>query len=746
MIDTTGPQPFRHGSGNRDGPAAERARLGDVRGDDGIDVLVAQVTEELDLPVGRRTIRRDHEHRDSRLDERDRTVPEVRRRVGIGEDLAELLELQRPLARRGVLEATADHDAPVEGAHGSCELFGQPFDLRLRRERGAHRLGDGCQRRRCLRIRIEGQRQPGDREQRRRVRLRRGDGALRPGGELEDVVRDPRERARGIIGDREGRRALPRARLDDRDDVRRRARLADADDERAFEARLRAVQGHDRRRCEPDRQPVADPEQVLRVDRGVVATSRAPRSRRTRPAPTGAAPRPPRGRRARRRAGDAPRPAARGSRRGGSRERPVEAEQPRRDDRRGEPGLLDRAAGELGEVADGGVEPDEAAGERPVRQSSRRSRRRSRPGRPVDAARAATPSAAIASVTTASRSGPTVRRTSATSAGWTCSPSGMSPIVTRSSASAAPGRPGSRWSSFAIALNRWVTLLMPASKPARACAQVAALWPADTTTPFATSAATTSSAPGSSGASVTIRMPGGGRPAGDGLDRRRPQARRVVGAGPRRVEERALDVPAQRRGARRSPAAARRRAPTGRDLDDRPRRADEGRQERRHAVTRQDRGDLPDALGRLGQVVAARAVDLEIDHATPARPAPARRTGRRPGNGDRPRLGPAEERRRERDHRLGQDRVGAQVRAGFGVCGEVPRRAERDGDDRPARCKEGAHELGLWRSRPSRRSCPRRSRRSPRRACGARRSRRRSAGGGHHLVHVRPVGAERLGQ
>ena len=55
------------------------------------------------------------------------------------------------------------------------------------------------------------------------------------------------------------------------DDVRRRARLADPDDERPIEPRLRAVERDHRRRPEPDRQVVPDPQHVLGVDRRVIA-------------------------------------------------------------------------------------------------------------------------------------------------------------------------------------------------------------------------------------------------------------------------------------------------------------------------------------------------------------------------------------------------------------------------------------------------------------------------------------------
>ena len=62
-----------------------------------------------------------------------------------------------------------------------------------------------------------------------------------------------------VVRDGERRGALAAAAAMTADDVRRRARLADADDERPVEPRLRAVERDDRRRPEPDRQRGAGP-------------------------------------------------------------------------------------------------------------------------------------------------------------------------------------------------------------------------------------------------------------------------------------------------------------------------------------------------------------------------------------------------------------------------------------------------------------------------------------------------------
>ncbi|CFE50254.1 Uncharacterised protein [Mycobacterium tuberculosis] len=79
------------------------------------------------------------------------------------------------------------------------------------------------------------------------------------------------------------------------------------------------------------------------------------------------------------------------------------------------------------------------------------------------------PAAAIASVTTATRSGPTASITACTTAGCTCTPSAMISTVTRGSHSNASTGPGARWSSGGIALNRWVPTVAPRSMACRVC-------------------------------------------------------------------------------------------------------------------------------------------------------------------------------------------------------------------------------------------------------------------------------------
>ncbi len=94
--------------------------------------------------------------------------------------------------------------------------------------------------------------------------------SLRAGGQIDRPVGGGSQRRPGVVGDRDGRRALAPGRLDDGDDVGRRPRLADGDDQRVGEPGVGAVERDHRRRREPGGQPVAHAEDVLRIDGGVV--------------------------------------------------------------------------------------------------------------------------------------------------------------------------------------------------------------------------------------------------------------------------------------------------------------------------------------------------------------------------------------------------------------------------------------------------------------------------------------------
>ena len=172
----------------------------------------------------------------------------------------------------------------------------------------------------------------------------------------------------------------------------------------------------------------------------------------------------------------------------------------------------------------------------------------------------------------------------------------MSPTCSRSSLSATPASPGSRWCSGAMALNRWVTHRAPASTAAVACSAVAGVCPSDTITPRSTSAAITSSAPGRSGAMVTSATPASRGPPLDGVERRLAAA---APRGGRRASARDRNGPS-----RCSPsghgAAPPVRRPGGergeRPVDHTVGRGDDRRQPRRHPEPRQQRTELPQPL------------------------------------------------------------------------------------------------------------------------------------------------------
>ena len=181
---------------------------------------------------------RDREDREALVDEGHGPVAEVGGGVRVGDDVGELLELERPLARGRVAEAPAHDDARVPRREGGRGLG----DRRLGGQRLGDRVGDAGQLRvRAQRVRrpLEGGGEQRDRGQLGRVGLGRGDRELRAGPEVDHVVRGRRERRVRVVGDRDRRDALAAARLDDADDVRRGARLADPEHERPARAAAR---------------------------------------------------------------------------------------------------------------------------------------------------------------------------------------------------------------------------------------------------------------------------------------------------------------------------------------------------------------------------------------------------------------------------------------------------------------------------------------------------------------------------
>src|SRR3954470_13121137 len=105
-------QVLRQAAYETDRPPGEREEVATIRDDHGVGAqLVAEPPQQrLDLRRGTPG-RRQREDREPGVDEGNRTVAEVRGGVGVGDHLCELLELERPLARRRVLVAAPDDDA-----------------------------------------------------------------------------------------------------------------------------------------------------------------------------------------------------------------------------------------------------------------------------------------------------------------------------------------------------------------------------------------------------------------------------------------------------------------------------------------------------------------------------------------------------------------------------------------------------------------------------------------------------------
>ena len=200
---------------------------------------------------------------------------------GVGEDPRQSLELSAH-SRAVVLVAVGDDQSP--GCGGL--VGGDRGDLRFERERAREGLGDpghgglvrgvACQR--------GGERRDGE-DLAVYVWIRR-DRPFRTGAQRDGPV--------GGIGQR-GVRLLAIAMVgapwatgfgDDRHDIRRRSRLADPYHQGIVSdvrRRSSAAEGDDRGRPKPDRQSVANAQDVLGVDRGVVATCRERRSRHAQP-------------------------------------------------------------------------------------------------------------------------------------------------------------------------------------------------------------------------------------------------------------------------------------------------------------------------------------------------------------------------------------------------------------------------------------------------------------------------------
>jgi hypothetical protein len=117
-------------------------------------------------------------------------VEEVGRRVRVGEDVRQLLELERPFPRRRVLIATAEHDAAID----ADLVLRDAADLGLRGEHGGQVLRNGAQRRARIGRAFEGRDEHRDRDQLGGVGLGRRDCPLRAGPQVDDMLRGHRQR------------------------------------------------------------------------------------------------------------------------------------------------------------------------------------------------------------------------------------------------------------------------------------------------------------------------------------------------------------------------------------------------------------------------------------------------------------------------------------------------------------------------------------------------------------------------
>ena len=85
------------------------------------------------------SLRREHDHRHVLVDQRDRPVLQLARRVALGVDVAQLLELERALERQRIGGAAAE----IEHVAGAGELVGDRLERRLELERLGEQAGRG---------------------------------------------------------------------------------------------------------------------------------------------------------------------------------------------------------------------------------------------------------------------------------------------------------------------------------------------------------------------------------------------------------------------------------------------------------------------------------------------------------------------------------------------------------------------------------------------------------------------------
>ena len=259
------------GGRRRDGdrPAGHRKRLGRLGHDDEVRIeLVAQRRELGDQAGRRRAGADDRDERHARLDEGDGTVGEVGGRIRVREDVRELLDLDRPTRGRWRTRSRARSRGCGPRSRGARAISATSGSMASIASSAAGMAATAA-------------RSAGSSVSAADSAATASSDAVyvlvaaieRSGPAERSTVQSAarRERRPGLIREGHGRGALPAGRVDHREDVRRFARLADGEHQRAWpEPRIRAVDRDDRRRRETCRQPVPDPQDVLRVDGRVI--------------------------------------------------------------------------------------------------------------------------------------------------------------------------------------------------------------------------------------------------------------------------------------------------------------------------------------------------------------------------------------------------------------------------------------------------------------------------------------------
>ena len=172
-----GREPFGHAVGQHQRRPPQPPGRVVVRGDQQVRPVRPQPLQQVDDAREGGPAAGHREHVRAVAHERDGTVLEIGRRVGIGEHAGDLLELERPLPRGGVLEAAPDDDAAVHRGvlAGDSRHVRAPWPAPARwppaRRPAPRSRPDPAGA-------VEGQRQEGHRGQLRDVRLGRRDTTL----------------------------------------------------------------------------------------------------------------------------------------------------------------------------------------------------------------------------------------------------------------------------------------------------------------------------------------------------------------------------------------------------------------------------------------------------------------------------------------------------------------------------------------------------------------------------------------